>query len=268
MTGVAVSAVYGRFGADPNESTLRRDEFRTRKRTADGWVRCRCRTGEHQIRGNDDWRVHQHGHARSSSMRNPWNKIGGRRSGSGHVGQPLMSRSRSPRRWSRGSRMRMPEIGLSMPDQRPLTPSLSRGPQPCALASQTSRFRCRDAARTVRPTVITSSIGARTSVFGTRNRSTFDSDRSIASENRAERLGTQLHFAQSGRGVPSPARMRRRLIFLKNCERCQIAHSSTSAVRFETSSAMRNLAKFVVHHQELKQRAGVGTAVATAMQQH
>lgn len=44
-------------------------------------------------------------------------------------------------------------------------------------------------------------------------------------------------------------------MFLEKCERCQIAHSRAAAVRFETSSAMSDLAKFAVHHQKLKQEA-------------
>lgn len=110
---------------------------------------------------------------------------------------------------------------------------------------------------------------ARTAVFGARGRSDFVADRSIASENRAERLAPQLHFNHlAGEFRLAHEYAAIRLSFFKICERCQIAHGRTAAVRFETSSATRNIAKFAVHHQKLKQGAVVGTAVATAMQQH
>lgn len=40
---------------------------------------------------------------------------------------------------------------------------------------------------------------------------------------------------------------------LRKCERCQIAHSRTAAVSFETSSAISDLARFAVHHQKLRE---------------
>lgn len=167
-----------------------------------------------------------------------------------------------------------------MIDQRPLMRRRSRedpsqhsriraNRQPCALASETSRFRCRDAARTGRPTRhhIFIKRGHLSLVHGAARPSMLigASLLKIVPRGSAAVAFQTIRQGSSGWRTDAP---QSDLCFLKNCERCQIAHSRTAAVRFETSSAMRNLAKFVGHHQKLKQAADVGTAVATAMQQH